>query len=99
MTVNNGPVLHAAARQQRLIAANNEQAQDILRLVAALREVYAILSDRSSERTERERIDLSRKHIVSALARHGTMQTGAKDQFADILSVNKDEISAVEKNR
>jgi len=72
VTHNSKPRIHAVASQQRLSAAHAATTQTVIALEAALREAHAILFEKSSGRTDRERIELAEKHIRAALIRHCT---------------------------
>lgn len=63
--------LHLRAQRDRLLAANERQAQDILALVVGMREAHALLADRSSGRTDAQRIELASKHLAGVIVRTG----------------------------
>ncbi len=70
--------LHIEAQRNRLLAANKAQADHIVALEATLREVHAILADKSSGYTDERRIRLAKGHVVGALARHGIVTAAAR---------------------
>lgn len=70
-------LLHAQASQHRLSVANDLQGQTILSLIAALQELHALMSERSSGLDDKQRLDLAKAHIVRTLARHGTFPAKA----------------------
>jgi hypothetical protein len=70
-------LLHAQASQHRLLVANDLQGQTILSLIAALRELHAVMSERSSGMDDKQRLDLAKAHVIRTLARHGTFPAKA----------------------
>ncbi len=52
--------------------ANDQQSQTILSLIAALQELHALMSERSSGLDDKQRLDLAKSHVIRILTRHGT---------------------------